>query len=227
MQVVRVGISAGQLVEYHPRLYHMAQEDAWDNIRKRGLLSTTALLDLFEKDGPERFVLESQYRPESTPIEHEIYGTAVIRDQKPMPESSLRRCLVGLTPRQWYEILNRKAFFWLSQERLFRLLSARAYGNKTHCILTVDTAQLVNRYSESIMLSAINSGSAIFKPQLRGPDTFHRLNEYPFEAWRKQRGRKDAIAELCVEYSVPDIAELVTKVAHMNGSRELEVLYER
>ena len=35
-----------RLVSRHPRLFHATEEGSWDAIGKRGLLSTTALLDL-------------------------------------------------------------------------------------------------------------------------------------------------------------------------------------
>ena len=50
--------------------------------------------------------------PESVAITHPVEGTAVIRDQKPMTDEGLRRALeTGLSPTDWYRILNTKAFF--------------------------------------------------------------------------------------------------------------------
>src|ERR1044071_5448626 len=140
----------------------MAHAEAWEGIRERGLLSTTALLDLFEIDGELRHKIESEHRPESVVIEHPVHGRAVIRDQKPMSEGALRKCLVRISPRQWYELLNGRVFFWLSRERLARLLSARAYRNAKHCVMTVDTGELIRHHLDRITLSPINSGSTIF-----------------------------------------------------------------
>src|SRR5437868_1160785 len=97
------------LISTYPRLYHMAEADTWGSIQSRGLLSTTALLDLFGITGAERMKIESSHRPTSVTIKHPILGKAVIRDQKPMSETALQSCLVGgLQPRQWYEMLNRR-----------------------------------------------------------------------------------------------------------------------
>jgi len=223
-----VGISTTQLAGIYPRLYHMAEEGTWDSIRTNGLLSTSALLDFYEIEGQERLAIEREHRPESRTIEHITHGRAVIRDQKPMKEALLQRCLVGLTPNEWYEILNGKVFFWLTWERLTRLLSAREYRNRTHCVITVDTAQLLERHADDVRLSPINSGSTLFKPQPRGRDTFLTLGEYPFDEWKKKRGgTSNAIAELTVEYRVPDIASMAVRVTHMRGAEEIEVLYER
>jgi len=68
----------------------MAEAGSWPSIRRHGLLSTSALLDLFEVTGVERVRLESQRRPETVKIEHPEHGEALIRDQKP-----LRKVLYG------------------------------------------------------------------------------------------------------------------------------------
>ena len=85
------GIAVDELCERFPRLYHMAQLGSWPSIQEHGLLSTTALLDLFELRGDERFRIESCHRPESIPIDNSKYGRAVIRDQKPMSDRSVRK----------------------------------------------------------------------------------------------------------------------------------------
>ncbi len=50
----------------------MAEADTWDSIRKNGLLSTSALLDLYEIKGAQRYAIESDHRPESIPISHPV-----------------------------------------------------------------------------------------------------------------------------------------------------------
>jgi hypothetical protein len=93
--------------------------------------------------------------------------------------------------------------------------------------LTIDTAALLNRHVDKIALSPINSGSTIFKPQPRGPNTFLPIGDYPFDHWSKKRGVDQAIVELAVEYSVPDIGEVVLKVEHVHGDAVTAVLFER
>src|SRR5690242_15628857 len=99
----------------------MAEAGSWASIRERGLLSTTALLDLFEIEGAEREAIESVRRAESVSIEHPEYGTAWIRDNKPINETVLRRTLEGMTEAEWYRTLNGRVFFWLTTDRLDRL----------------------------------------------------------------------------------------------------------
>src|SRR5487761_778376 len=106
------------LVQYYPRLYHMAHEGAWPSIERHGLLSTTALLDLFEIDGARREQLESSRRPKSEEIAHAKHGRALLRDQIPLNEKKLITALEDdITPQEWYRLLNRKVFFWGPESR--------------------------------------------------------------------------------------------------------------
>lgn len=218
-------ISPEEFCTLFPRLYHMAHEDAWKGIRSHGLLSTSALLDLFEVNDERRRVIESRHRPESIVIEHPVYGRAVIRDQKPMSENALRKCLQGMSPTQWFETLNGKVFFWLNEERLGRLLAARAYREDTHCILTINTRPLIDRHLARVSLSPINSGSTIFNPQPRGSATFLPLRKYPFSEWARKRSTRNAVVELAVDYHVPDISELVLRVVQSRAGATPNVLY--
>jgi len=56
------------------------RQGSWASNEQRGLLSRTALLDLFEADGPERAMIESARRPETVRVDHPVHGTAWIRD---------------------------------------------------------------------------------------------------------------------------------------------------
>jgi hypothetical protein len=62
-----------------------------------------------------------------------------------MRPAALRRCLQdGLTPSDWYRLLNSKVFFWPSEERVAGLLGARAYRGRSQVVLRVDTASLLS-----------------------------------------------------------------------------------
>ena len=60
-----------RLVSRHPRLFHVAEEGSRDAIGERGLLSTTALLDLFGVQGERRRAIESARRSEIVAVELE------------------------------------------------------------------------------------------------------------------------------------------------------------
>lgn len=215
-----------ELIRHYPRLYHMAEEGTWPSIERSGLLSTSALLDHFEIQGHERRGIEATRRPESVRISHPQHGEAVIRDQKPLSESALFKCLSGMTPKEWYKELNGRVFFWLSEERLLRLLQARAYRGKTHCVLTLDTQSLLQRHAARVTLSPINSGSTVFRPQPRGKSTFARIQDYPFDDWRRKRGIKDAVVELAVDHRVADVRDFVIRVAHMKDGKVQEAILD-
>jgi hypothetical protein len=211
-----------EFVARHPVLYHMAEQGSWESIREHGLLSTSALLDLFEIGGPSRLAIESAHRPASIQIRHPRYGVAVVRDQKPMSETKLRSCLVGMEPREWYELLNRRVFFWPTSERLTRLLSARENRNGPHVVIEVDSSILLEQQLSRTTLSRINSGSTFRKPVPRGRETFLPLSEYPQDWWRARR-----LGEVAVDHGIPNIADLVISVGEWEGSSKLNTLWER
>ncbi len=136
-------------------------------------------------------------------------------------------CLTDVTPKEWYEILNRRVFFWLTAERLSKLLNARAYKNNTHCVLTVDTKLLLESHLDSITLSPINSGSTLYDPPRRGRATFLKPDAYPFHERKRLRGRANAIAELAVDYKVSDLEGLVVRVDHMKRDVVKKKIYQR
>lgn len=211
-----------QFAALYPRLYHMAESGSWPSIRERGLLSTTALLDLFGIDGVQRDEIESQWRPELVQIPDPIHGTAVIRDQHPMPPEHLAKALDGITPQQWYRFLNRKAFLWLSEERLMRMLNARPYRNADHDVLTLDTRSFVGEYVEQIKVCQINSGFAI--------PMFGKVTKRSFESFqtierRAETRRLGGLAELTVDYAAPDAWRFVKSVESWRGRRCLGTIW--
>lgn len=141
-----------ELLSDCPLLYHMAERGSWPSIQRRGLLSTTALLDLYGVAGVERARIEQQHRPAAILVTDPVLPGAVIRDQIPMDDRGLRRCLPShLSPSDWYRLLNEKVFFWLTRERLLRLLGAGAYRAKAHDVLEVEARSLVRAYVNAIL----------------------------------------------------------------------------
>lgn len=216
-----------ELLSDCPTLYHMAEHDSWPSIRESGLLSTTALLDRFKISGQERNSIEVERRPASVTIEGPGVGRAVIRDQLPMDDKGLLRCLQdGLAPADWYQLLNNKVFFWLTRSRLQRLLNAGPYRTLEHDVLELDSKSLVEAYSNKIWLCPINSGCTKPFPHPRGRLTFQRITDYPYSQWRAKRARGERVVELAVDYAVPDIAKFTKRVLRMQGENLLAVLYQ-
>jgi hypothetical protein len=197
LDIAAKALRTGLVIDGKPKERH--RDGSWESIRRHGLLSTSALLDLYGMDGDRRLALEAQRRLNSVLISGEGLPNTVIRDQKPMTESALAKCLVGgMTTEEWFRLLNERVFFWLSRARLRRLLSARAYRGRPQTVLTLDTASLVAAHCPRIELSPINSGATIYNPQPRGRDTFLPIADYPFDERRKRRTSVNSVVELVV-----------------------------
>ena len=221
------GDEFAELLRDCPTLYHMAERGSWPAIQREGLLSASALLDLYEVRGAAREAIEAERRPESVELEHAVAGRAVIRDQKPMDDAGLRRCLQGgMSPQDWYRLLNGKVFFWLGRARLLRLLEAKPYRAKEHDVLEIDGALLAACHGPAVTLCAINSGATKPFPAARGPGTFLPIADYPYSEWRRKRPRGERVVEFAVERGVPDVGRFVRRVTAMRGSEALGVLYD-
>jgi hypothetical protein len=203
---------AQKLWEKYPLMYHMAEFGSWPSIQKHGLLSTSALFDLFEWPRKERFAIETSRRSKSVTLKHPVHGTAVIRDQIPLSEKRLASCLCdGITVRQWLLLLNRTVFFWLEESRLDTLRGAQAYRAQRQIVLTVDTRRFIEVHSAHIRLTHMNTGATRPFAHKRGRDTFCTIKNYPFHA----RGR---VVELTVVRAVSDITKFVLKVEELGGN---------
>jgi hypothetical protein len=225
-------VTAGELDELIadcPYLYHMAMKDSWASIQMHGLLPTDDLLDLFEVEAAERTSLTTKRRPESVAINHPQLGQAIVRDQIPLHDSDLLKCLSGgLTPEDWHALLNERVFFWLTEERLNRLMCAGAYRKFEHLILKVATQPIIENYWHSIELSPMNSGCTKPMPHPRGPDTFLPIDDYPYDFWTKVRRRKrgERVVELTVIGGVPDITNYVVQASIQSCSGDTSIIYE-
>ena len=214
-----------ELIAHCPHLYHMAERGSWRSIRDRGLLSTTALLDLYAVSGEAREKIERSHRPECVELTGNGLPGAVIRDQIPMRDSDLRRCLSDhMSPSDWYEILNQKVFFWFNEDRLHKLTCARAYRNREHDVLVVDTRSLIEAHRSTIWLCAINSGCTRPFARWRDESIFGRIEDYPYRYWRGARGRGKRVVELAVDYAVPDICNHVRRVIVKKGTETISVI---
>jgi hypothetical protein len=213
-----MGVTPEELSQTYPRLYHMADAQSWESIRKHRLMSTSSLLDLYDVKGKERADIEIRRRPDSVPILHDKHGRAVVRDQKPLIESKLRKALKDCTLEQWYRLLNKYVFFWLTPERLQTLLCARAYRGQPHAVLTLETLPFVRRYEDRIVLSPMNSGNTQPIAHPRGTATFQKMGDYPFKE-RAKYGDYYQVVELAVEGGA-DVTESVLSVDLMQCSED-------
>ena len=219
-----------ELVSEHPKLFHMAEEGTWPAIQEHGLLSTKALVDLYDPEEAVRSTILQGVRRESVVLSRPGVGRAVIRDQGPL--KFLDECLApGTTRQEFLDLLNGRVFFWLSPKRLQRLLGAARYREHPQLVFQFDTAEILERYGAAVQLAPYNTGSMHVPPPYsppRGRDVFVDVAHYPYADWRARRGRGgDAVVELTVKHAVPDAGELVTRVERWVGGSSVDVLHQR
>lgn len=128
-----------------------------------------------------------------------------------MPPHELQRCLLdGMTPNEWYRLINGKIFFWVKWNPSVEwFLGGREYRNTVNLIITVDTRGLLTRHADRVTLSGINSGSTYYDqerragPRPRGRATFKSISEYSLPY----------AVELAVENGIHDTADVTISVA--------------
>ena len=220
-------VRTAEFVERYPQLFHMTSAHAWPTIQRHGLRSVTAILDLLYVDPDERALIESQHRPVTLPLADPVIGEFEIRDQKPLHLAKLARCLTGMSVGEWLALLNRKVFFWPTEERVKELLGASEYRARDHLVLVIRTKSLVAIHGPEITLAPINTGAVLYNPPSRGPETLQSIASYPFEEWRRRRGPRKAIAEVAVDYAVPDIVNHIVRVERRRHGQPTEWITTR
>lgn len=208
-------------VKTRPQLYHMAESGSWESIRRHGLLSTEALLDLFQIDGDRKETLLSRNRAQCVPIDHPTFGHAVIRDNNPLNDKRLARCLTDMTLEEWYRLLNGKVFFWATRKRLEKLLAAKAYRNRSHSVITVDAESLLRECGPNTTLCHFNSGAtAPYRDVARGRGTFSSIAEWPLVP--------SSVVEVAIQYCVPAriIESCAVKVEEIQAGGQSSTLWQ-
>ncbi|WP_428487926.1 DUF7002 family protein [Rhodopila sp.] len=202
-----------ELAARHPRLHHVTTPGAWTSISKLGLLSTSALLAVFEVEDARRVELTTKRRAAEVRLEHSVHDIAILNDNLPLSERALACCLDGgLLPGDWLRLLNTRVFFWPSIDSLARLLSAKMNRKRSREVLTFDTLGLVRAHAERVEISPINSGSTIRKSARRGADTLTPLLTQSYADWRRKRGGRDHVLEVIVRDGIPDISQYLVGI---------------
>jgi hypothetical protein len=180
-------VEAAQLASIYPTLYHMAEDGSWPSICERGLLSTRAVVDLYQPNDETRDEILSAARRRKITLTRDGFPDITIRDQ--LPAKFLDACMnEGISPSDFLNALNSRVFFWLSKQRLKTLLNARHYRNLRHTVLHVDTAALLRAYTGRVQLAPYNTGSMhVPTAPKRGPDVFTDLANYPYDQWAARR----------------------------------------
>jgi hypothetical protein len=198
-------------------VYHMAEATNWPSIERLGLLPAAELIARAGLSGAEHDRLERSQRPVHTVLPSGV----AIRDQRPMPATALRACLVGLDPADWYALVNARVFFWLDPARLNR--QRAACRERPQVVLTLDAAGLVAAYGDRAAVSPINSGNARRRPARRGTATFVPYAEWVESGWAseaaalgiRERRRSHPPAELTVAGAIPDAMRYVLATSRL------------
>ena len=152
------------------------------------------------------------------PVEHPVHGRALIRDQRPMTDATLAPVLRdGLTPADWYALLNSRVFFWVEEIRLTKLL--HTYRHRRNVVLVLDSTRVLAEHAERITLSGINSGYSRRYAQPRGRGTFQRLADFP--VWRvgaDGKRSRPTVAECAVDHALPEVGRYLLEVRNPPGT---------
>jgi hypothetical protein len=202
-------------------VYHLAELTNWPSIQAHGLLCANRLVERAGVSKTQAQRLLAEQRNDHVVLPN---GTA-IRDQKPMPANALAKCLVGMTPSEWYSLINSKVFFWFDIERMNR--QRKASGVREQIVLTINLQKLLASYADVAALSPINTGNARRVPATRGRATFVPYREWTETRWASEasalgtneRARSHEPVELTVPDALPDIADYITSTKRLKSNQ--------
>ncbi len=208
-------------------IYHMAEAANWPAIQRDGLHSASTLLNIAGIIGQDREELEKNQRLTHT----ELPNGVQLRDQRPMPPTALATCLNGISPSEWYALINAHIFFWLDPARLNR--QRAACDPRPQVVLTVDAGKLVAAYAERVALTPINTGNARRRPAKRGAATFVPYAAWVTSAWASEaaslgisvRPPSHPPVELTVAGSIPNIMQFVVRVQKLAPGQSFTPLH--
>jgi hypothetical protein len=200
--------------------YHLVDASNWASVQNHGLMSACRLMQVCGgiEDGAAQ-----HHRPTS----RRLASGVLIRDQKPMPPKALARCLrSGLTPEDWFELLNSKVFFWLDARRLNR--QRLACGASPQVALVVNASRLLMKYNGLATVTPINSGNALRSAAPRNLTTFVPYQRWLIDGWAyenipgaRPRPRSHRPIELTIDEAVPDILDYIVAAVPLNPGKIL------
>lgn len=199
--------------------YHLVDERNWASIQAHGLLST------------KRLAAASGYNLQELRL-HRAKGLILpsgvrIRDQSPMPPGVLGKYLQGgLSPEDWYDLLNSRVFFWLDPDRLNR--QRRACGDARQRVLVIDAARMLEKHGTRASVTPINTGNAMRAAAPRGLSTFVPWARWMSDGWAFEnvggtigRPAHHKPIELTIEDAVEDIMDHVVEIIPLGAGQTL------
>ncbi|MCR0985652.1 DUF7002 family protein [Roseomonas populi] len=195
--------AAARFAARFPVLFHVTDPEALPGIAANGLLSTEALVALYDVPPEDRPALldHNRGRGNFTRLHREGLPGATLRDQW-MPDVPLTQTLRGAyanDPIAWRRHINAHVFFWLNKPQAERL--ARVNRARAQTVLAFDTARLLAAHASHAFTTPINTGIAqglYGRPgSPRDEHTFQPVTAYPRPDRRPPK-------ELAIRHGVPD-----------------------
>jgi hypothetical protein len=195
----------------------------WESVLANGLCSAAELIRASVSDEKAREVI-CAHRGDTLVLPN---GNR-LRDQVPMPPSSLVKCLdTGLTPADWYALMNSKIFFWSSVERLNRHRAACAA--REQMVLVLDFQRVVGSYSARLQVTPINTGFAQRQAARRGLRSFVNWERWVTHRWADEavvgepmRSPRHPIVEITIQNQMSDVVALLDDVTRLLPGKELQ-----
>jgi hypothetical protein len=102
-------------------------------------------------------------------------GEVVLRDQKPN-RTNLADSLDGVTPEEWWQLLNQRVYLFPSETPLKGLLKSYSDRGFSQEVITFETAKLLGPVADRVEVASVNAG--VFpraSGRTRGIGTFQTL----------------------------------------------------
>ena len=208
-----------ELCHTYPFSYHVTDQRALASIKKHGLLTAKEMDDRFMKlsKGARRRFRKRMGFPGD--LEDRLSGLGMLGAR----HQALRTAAwaVGAVRP---EMKNEKAFFFVTRKAAQEM--AKEYRNHPipRVVLKIDTRSFLEAHLDSVELSPHYTCTLMLGRRVppsygfpwRPHDSLFRpISEYAYGVWRKVNGPGEAVRELAIAGSVPDIFEHVVGVERL------------
>ena len=190
-----------ELAEHFPNLWHVTFAGGWEGIQRQGLLRAVDV-------APET---AEEFRAEVRRVDGSDGLTVTLRDQV-SSRADPSPCLDGITPAQWWSLINGRVYFFRRKDDATKLLDVYLGQGHAQEVVRVRTKAALEAVAGGVEVTTVNAGTfPRTKGPSRGPATFVPLADYPVATVAK-------IQEVTVTVSVPLPSPAVfSVVGHVAG----------
>jgi Family of unknown function (DUF7002) len=188
-------VHVDQLAERFPNLWHVTFAGGWDGIQRHGFLRTIDVT-------PESC---GKLRTAVTRVEAADGTQVVLRDQL-LTRVDPTRSLDGITPSQWWQLVNSRVYFFCRQRDVNTLVESYLGRHLPQEVIKLRAKPVLDVVADQVEVTTVNVG--VF-PRTKGPsrgrNSFVPLADYPAADTAK-------IREITVAARVPFASSAVTSV---------------